>query len=236
MNRAVLVCALVALAGARPADCGILLEGFDDLSALAGSGWIMRNNSNPAGTRSWFQGSTNVFTALDGAANSYAAVNFDSTGNSGTISNWLITPEFLFADGDSLTFSTRTVIAPEYPDRLEVRFSAAGASSNVGSTSASVGDFTTLLLSVNPGLTISGYPNGWTEYTVSLSGLSGDVPGRFAFRYYVTNAGLLGANSDYIGIDSVRLDVQSAPEPMTMLLTGGSLIALAAWTRRRRIG
>ena len=45
-----------------------------------------------------------------------------------------------------------------------------GASSNVGTTATDVGDFITLLLDINPTYTTSGYPNVWTQFTVTLSG------------------------------------------------------------------
>jgi hypothetical protein len=85
---------------------------------------------------------------------------------------------------------------------LEVRLSTNGASTNVG-TGAAVGDFTTLLLSINPTLTTTGYPTSWTQFTVTISGLPAPTSGRIAFRYYVTSGGPTGTNSDYIGIDNV---------------------------------
>src|SRR2546428_3306592 len=48
------------------------------------------------------------------------------------------------------SFYTRTVDMPSFPDRLQVRMSTNGASSNVGTTATDVGDFTTLLLDINP--------------------------------------------------------------------------------------
>ena len=58
-----------------------------------------------------------------------------------------------------------------FPDRLQVRISTNGASTNVGSTATGVGDFTTLLLDINLNYTTNGYPNVWTQFTVTLSGL-----------------------------------------------------------------
>ena len=49
-----------------------------------------------------------------------------------------------------MSFYTRTVDAPTFPDRLQVRMSTNGASSNVGTTATDVGDFTALLLDINP--------------------------------------------------------------------------------------
>ena len=78
-----------------------------------------------------------------------------------------------------------------------------GASVNVGATNTSVGDFTTLLLEVNPNLDVGGYPVVWTQFTITVSGLGAPTSGRFAFRYFVTEGGPDGSNSDYIGVDNV---------------------------------
>jgi len=177
-------------------------EGFNDITTLVPGGWFMQNNSVPVGSTGWFQGNDIVFPAQSGATNSYIGANFNNTTGANTISNWLLTPNRTFRNGDVLTFYTR-YSGSIYPDRLQVRLSTNGASTNVGTGSAAVGDFTTLLLDINPTLTVSGYPAVWTQYTITLSGLSAPTSGRFAFRYFVTNGGPTGANSDYIGIDNV---------------------------------
>ena len=182
-------------------------ENFDDITTLAGSGWSTFNNSTPVGSiTNWFQGSSvaggGPFDAFNGAANAYIAANFNFTSGANTINGWLITPNRTFKNGDVLTFYTRKPTGIDYPDRLEVRLSTNGASTNVG-TGIAVGDFTTLLLSINPTLITGVYPTTWTQYTITLSGLPAPTSGRIAFRYYVTNGGISGANSDYIGIDNV---------------------------------
>src|SRR5438477_2103425 len=93
-----------------------------------------------------------------------------------------------------------------FPDRLQVRMRPNGANSNVGTTATDVGDFTTLLLDINPTYTTSGYPNVWTLFTVTVSGVPSPMLGRLAFRYFVENGGPTGANSQYIGIDSFSYD------------------------------
>lgn len=189
-------------------------ESFDNISTLSGSGWVMQNNSTPNGALSWFQGTATTasptpgpFNSHTGAANAYIAANFNSTGSTGTISNWLITPNRTLRNGDVFTFYTRkpTIGAgmTDYPDRLEVRMSTNGASTNAGSNAATFGDFSTLLLSINPTLVTNVYPQNWTQYTITISGLPAPTSGRIAFRYFVTGAGSLGSNSDYIGIDDV---------------------------------
>ncbi len=183
----------------------LINEGFNSITPLP-AGWVTQNNSSPVGTTGWFQGSSATFPSQSGAPTAYIAANFNNTTGNNTISNWLLTPAVSIKNGDVLKFYTRTVSAPAFADRLEVRMSTSGASTNVGATNTSVGDFTNLLLTVNPTLITTGagsYPNTWTQFTATVSGVTGTVTGRFAFRYFVTSGGPGGANSDYIGIDEV---------------------------------
>lgn len=204
-----LVVAALAVCTGREVKAQAYTENFDDITTLSGSGWYQQNNSSPAGSNPvWFQG-TNVaaggpFDAYNGAANAYIACNFNSTsGGTGTISNWLLTPNRTLRNGDVFTFYTRKDAPDTYPDRMEVRLSINGASTNVGTGATAVGDFTTLLLSINPSLVTGVYPVTWTQYTITISGLPAPTSGRIAFRYYVTGAGPTGTNSDYIGVDNV---------------------------------
>jgi hypothetical protein len=66
----------------------------------------------------------------------------------------------------------------------------------------------------------------------TLSGLNGPESGRFAFRYNVTDAGPLGANSNYIGVDTV--DFSKIPEPASALFLVG--LGLGTCLIRRRVG
>ncbi|MDO8896765.1 MAG: M6 family metalloprotease domain-containing protein, partial [Bacteroidales bacterium] len=167
-------------------------ENFDDITTLPSSGWALINKSSPAGTISWFQGSGTIFPAQSGAATSYIGANYNSTSGTGTISNWLISPVTAFQNGHSFSFWTRTTTASSWPDRLEVRLSSNGSSTNVGTLATDVGDFSTLIFSVNPTLVTGGYPETWTQYTVTLSGITGTINGRIGFRYFVTNGGPSG--------------------------------------------
>ena len=128
------------------------------------------------------------------------------------ISNWLLTPPMALENGATLTFYTRTVDVPQFPDRLQVRMSTNGSSTNVGTAALDVGDFTTLLLEINPNQTTTGYPNVWTPFTVTVSGLGSPTMGRLALRYFVMNGGFFRPNADYIGIDTVALSC-TAPTP-----------------------
>ena len=135
---------------------------------------------------------------------SYIAANYNNTWYNGTISNWLLTPPLALRNGAQFSFWTRTVTTPQYPDRLQVRMSTNGTSQDVGSQPTDVGDFTTLLLDINPTYTLTGYPVVWTQFSVTISGLGGPTTGRLALRYFVENGGREGENSDYIGIDTFQ--------------------------------
>ncbi|MBL7731041.1 MAG: choice-of-anchor J domain-containing protein [Chitinophagaceae bacterium] len=211
------------------ANTELLSEGWSVVSPLP-AGWFAKNNSSPVGTTGWFQGNPAAFPSYNGAANTYIAANFQNTGGANTISNWLLTPEQPIKNGDILTFWTRTIDDPLFPDRLEVRLSTNAASTNVGATSTSVGDFTTLLLTINPMLTLTGYPSVWTQYTATVSGLAAPVIGRFAFRYFVTDGGPSGNNSDYIGIDDIRFTAAGGPAEGIWTGPAGTMWADAAAT------
>ncbi|MEI6766069.1 MAG: choice-of-anchor J domain-containing protein [Bacteroidota bacterium] len=204
-------------------------ENFDAISNLTVGGWAMVNASVPVGTTTWSQGPSvsggGPFDAYNGAADAYISANYNSTGTTGTISTWLLTPNLTLKNGDVLTFYTRKPSPDSYADRLEIRMSANGASTDVG-TGLTVGDFSTLLLSVNPTLVLGVYPTTWTQFTVTVSGLSAPTSGRLAFRYFVTSGGSSGSNSDFIGLDNVVYTPYVCPA--FTLTSGGSLTGGAA--------
>jgi hypothetical protein len=216
---------------------GVLLidEGFEDVTSLPG--WFMQNNSSPVGTTEWFQGNTGVFPAYDGPTDAYIAANFNNGSGTSTISNWLLTPEVDLKNGDVFSFWTRCPAGSIFPDRLELRLSLNGNATNVGSLPTDVGDFTTLLLSVNPTLAQGGYPETWAQYQVVLSGIPANSTGRFALRYYVASGGPSGGNSDYIGIDRVQFHAETVAVPLRAwaVFAGLGLMALFVLLRVRKL-
>ncbi|MCU0316107.1 MAG: PEP-CTERM sorting domain-containing protein [Fimbriimonadaceae bacterium] len=236
MKKTLVLIALAALTSSAFAQS--FVQGFDTVggtttngqtggSGLEASGWFFANLSSPRGLRDWGQGNDVVFNSHQGAPNSYIVANFENTGSTGTISNWMFAPTRTLNNGDTFSFAART--NGDFNDRLQVRLSTSGSSTNVGTTATSTGDFSTLLLDINPTYNLS-FPTTWTEYNLTVSGLSGPTSGRFAFRYFVEDAGFSGANSDYMGIDTVSY--QAVPEPMTLAALG--LGALVAARRRRK--
>lgn len=211
------------------ANAQAFTENFDNVANLTAGGWSMQNLSQTIGSiPNWFQG-TNVgaggpWDAYNGAANAYIAANYNFTTGANTISGWLMTPNRTFRNGDVISFYTRSANS-QWSDRLQVRMSTNGASTNAGATYTDVGDFTTQLLEINAGQVQGPYANAWTLYTITISGLPAPTSGRIAFRYFVTSGGPSGADSDYIGIDNVVYTPYTCPA-FTMTpggaLTGGT--------------
>ena len=204
-----LLLAVLLLCSALWADTA---ENFDNVSALSGLGWVMVNNSSPSGSTGWFQGNPAVFTSQNGAPDSYIAANFDNAGFGGNISNWLLSPEFSIFNGEVVSFYARTEPGGAvFNDSLELRLSVTGASTDVGASDSSLGDFTILLLSINSAQTGS-FPEDWTLFTATIAGLSGsNLSGRIGLRYNVTDTSV---NGDYIGVDHF-----SVPEPGSLSLS-----------------
>jgi len=214
--------------GSGTAQGAVLLsEGFD---SFLPAGWAAINNSAPVGTTGWFAGNPGIFPAESGPADSYAAANFHSADIGGDISNWLLTPELTLSNGDTFSFFTQAsgILA----DRMEVRVSTNGGSSDVGATATSVGDFANLLLTINSTLNPNGYPEGgWAKFTIQLSGVGASTQGRVAFRYFVEDTNV---NGEYIGVDTVLLETGAGavPEPSTLLVVALGLFGLGAHLRR----
>lgn len=213
MFRKILLSALLITAGsAATASQVTFSEGFDDVSALAGSGWLFNDFSTPGGEQpGWFQGNPGNFTSDSGADDSYIAASYLGAPEGGNIDNWLITPLFGVADYSTISFAARTGGA--LPDTLQVLWSLGGSN---------IADFQSL-----GSLTGASLPVDWTNFSLVTLGLQQDI--RLAFRYLVTDTSV---NGDYLGIDS--FEVRAVPEPGTMALFGAALLMMTFAFRRRR--
>lgn len=232
---------VVGLVVATGAQAQSFAEGFD--GATVPTGWVTTNLStrnstgNPWGVGPGITDADGniIVDPYEGAG--FAIVNYTSIGSgSGTINNWLISPLITgLQNGDTFSFLTTTTPASAYPDRLELRLSTSGASTSVGSTTTSVGVFTTVLTSVNSALAVGGYPESWTLITATVSGLAAPIDGRIALRYFVTAGGPSGANSNIIGVDSFSYSsITAVPEPATVAMTLAGLCGVLGVSRLRR--
>lgn len=201
-----------------------LNEGFEQVAVLGGglyaSGWIRQNNSD-APWSIWFRGRADVFNAFDGPANSFVVQNWYATNaDDGRMSSWLLTPPVNFTADSVFSFYTRTSEGALQADRVQVRACNSGDCSDVGTQPDDVGAFGLLVLDINPGEQVGGYPESWTRYTVTAAqGLPTSGSGRIAFRYFLNqDDGVLRGN--YIGIDRVVLEQsENAPSPIDLAVT-----------------
>lgn len=239
----------------------VLQENFSAGWTPSANNWMVINKSQPLGSTSWFPGSATQFTAYNGAPGDYIAAdvhnvyippNFPPPPVSvipKEISDWLITPTLTIYNGAVLQFATCSGQPYTQPNRLQVRMSQSDPSPIIINGSGGVGTFTDLLLDINPsystsitntavsGNTVNGYPAAWTVYSIQVSGVTGTVTGRFAFRYYVIGAG--SQRASYIGIDEVKYtlpcmaDSQSITacpnQPVTLQATGGLVATTYSW-------
>ncbi len=207
-----LLVSALAFAGVTHAATTLLSEGFDDgSSALAGQGWLIDNQSTPGGSTTWFEpGAGAVIPAYSGS--SYMAANYHSSGDGGTVDNWLISPTFSTATAGYVTLyliGGNEVIG----DILSIDTLKFGFSNGSATTS----DF-------GMGSTVTA-PAGWTAYTFAYAAGGAGSVGRFAIEYTGD-----WAVADYVGVDS--LSITAVPEPATWALFALGAAAIVA--RRRR--
>ncbi len=209
---------------AAPKDYSFV-QGFDSMEAMLNQGWVARNNSRPLGTSTWVTGQYGwdtkkaTTTGYPGANTSHSGTDYVlcpfsaqgdptprnvSLGQIGRASCWLISPAVPMKNGDKISFYTRTLEVPAtFKDKMEFRVNYNNSSVEVGNDSSSVGDFTTLVTTVNSQFTASGYPDVWTKYEYTVVGSNVPKMGRFAFRYNTPDAGNAGANGQGVGVDEV---------------------------------
>ncbi len=202
------------------------VEEFTNVSDLRAKGWIFKNNSDPVGTNGWRQGLYEAtpsskfpvpiigFPAYSASSspNDFISCDASSVNFSGNISTWLITPKLNIKNGDKIIFWARALDDRQYGvytmDRLQVLLDITGATPDIGNSAVSTGNFSKLLLDINPAYIendLGGFPIIWTYFSITVSGLDTPVKdARIAFRYMGTDAGVNGPNyASVVGIDSL---------------------------------
>ena len=202
------------------------VEEFNNVSDLRAKGWVFKNNSDPVGTNGWRQGLYEAapsskfpvpvigFQAYSASSspNDFISCDASSVNLQGNISTWLFTPELKIKNGDKIIFWARALDDQQFPvytiDRMQVLLDTTGTTPDIGNTAISTGNFSKLLLDINPDYVendLGGFPIKWTYYSITVSGLITPVKaGRIAFRYLGTDAGVNGPNyASVVGIDSL---------------------------------
>jgi photosystem II stability/assembly factor-like uncharacterized protein len=174
----------------------ILQEGFNGTIPPYPTGWHTKNLDGGTTTPDWFQGNLAVFPPYEGAG--YIGCNYQRS-NGFYIDRWLVSPN---AGGalaspetvvDSLTFWSRSPDGSTFPDSIQIR---------VSTTDTAAASFTIVLDYFKVSTT------GWQRRAYALP----NAPNRYvAFRYLHYAGGPSGANSDYIGIDDVRITRTTTP-------------------------
>lgn len=234
--------ALLALAALLPA-CAFsqqLVEDFNMPGTTLPSpnlpaGWIARNQSatpsiNPNLANCFHTAAlggvgtgVNSWPPFEGGGMAYATFACTLTSAvSNALSGFLISPQLdELANGVEITFQTRgdTLTGATRPDRLQVLLCLGATCGDAGSTGSSptdLGQFSNVLLDINPEQVNGVFPLTWTQQTATISGLpEGSHSGRFAFRFVAPDGSASGTQGSRIGIDSVN--VSDAPPP-----TGGT--------------
>ena len=213
LRRAAAAAVLAAAACAAHSQVVVVNEGFNDVTTLAGSGWVLNNASTPIGpVANWFQGDQTVFAAFAGAPQAYIASNFNNAAPGGTLANFLFTPVFTTQGGGTVSFWARSPSGETgFTDHIRVGRTMGGTTP---------GDF----IQVGTDITLT---DTWTQYSFSIAAQGVGATGRAVIEYFG-----LGDTSNYVGVDSVNVNV--VPEPETWALVGLGLAALGIVKRRRK--
>jgi hypothetical protein len=202
-----LLVSALAFASVTHAATTLLSENFDSVDTLASHGWVLTNNSTPAGSTGWFQGEDFIVAPLSGG---YAAADFNNATSGGTIDNWLITPQFSTANSGHVSVWLSSELLDGYADTLKFGFSS--------------GDSATSAFTTGSLVTATG---DWTEYSFAYAAAGAGSMARFAIEY--TGA---ADTSNYIGVDS--LSINAIPEPATWAMFALGAAALVARRRSAR--
>jgi hypothetical protein len=204
-----------------PADASFK-EDFDTLLSAYNRGWRFVNRSNPIGPSQWQEGSGEFAAYTSKSTNQgYAYTDYESTGgDTGTISNWLVSPALSIKNGDTLIFYTRSLLFrvgndyTDYTNRLQVRTN--NDEDIIAGYGIDPGDFNSLQLDINEEYhqfiqsefdagvpnSLLAYPHEWTKFEVIFSGIDKPANRRFAFRYLLEGGGAQGKGSG-VGIDHI---------------------------------
>lgn len=169
------------------------LNGVNDTIGLRSRGYIPKlgpENGPPGNSPNWFQGNE-TFNSYEGPDTGYVAANFNLTTGTNPIDLWLISPVVTGTSGDTLSFFERSPAGSVYADSIRVYWSASGDTVPGSASFIELGRFRT---------TTTG---NWAERRFAIT--DPGASGRFAINYRVIEGGPAGNNSDFVGIDLIRI-------------------------------
>ncbi len=182
-------------------------EEFVDISQLESKGWVIKDNSDEP--TPWIQagvskgGPSPFFPAYSFTTSEFEFISayITPTGSTYPVSSWLITPVLSLKNGDKISFYSRTDSGSVHRERLQVRMNES-TSADAGGSPNSLGGFTTILVEINSAQVSGGYPETWTKYEHTFSGISGKITRRIGFRYFVP----ITATANGIAIDQFKFE------------------------------
>jgi hypothetical protein len=198
---------------------GSFTEEFIDVSKLTTNGWVFKDNSSADSVYAadqWGQGyagtdkSGNPFGipaySYKSSPDEYAYSHAYYSDTNQVVSSWLITPVLSVKNGDKISFYTRGDgdATNSFAGRMQVLMNKS-TSLDVGSSSGSTGDFNTVLFDINSSQSPNGYPESWTKYEYTFSGISGKMDTRIAFRHYYIHP--IFPNGEGVAIDQFKFQV-----------------------------
>jgi Secretion system C-terminal sorting domain len=169
-------------------------DGANDSNSLKARGYKLRRGAlcgPPGSNNGWFQGNSTVFPAYNGPSTGYVAANYNTVSGANTIDLWLISPVIDAGAGDSIIFYERGPTSSTFPDSIRVHWAANG------DTNASTGSWVEL------GKFKATITGSWAQRLFIIPTAS--ATGRLAINYRVVDGGPAGQNSDFIGIDYLRV-------------------------------
>jgi len=192
-------------------------EEFENIYDLTAKGWLIGEYSqaDTMGTTGWTQGDFGAPGKGDSTWYGFSAFSYQyspteyvysyepAMDSNLSISSWMLSPVLVVKNGDSISFYTRGDTTGIYTNRMQVLMDTL-ASTYIGHDLTSVGDYTSLLLDINPTQAPGGYPTAWKKYEYTFSGFTGSKKIRIGFRHYVIHP----TNARGIGIDLFKFGVQ----------------------------
>ena len=187
------------------------VQEFDSKASAEAAGWTFINLSETqsGGTFGFVDSGPLGIPPFSGTGSLYAG--YEANIGNGLISVWAISPEVMLQNGDKISFYTLSLNDYSdplfvYPDRMQLRVSPYEGT-EIAEDPAAVGGFTINLVDVNPTLAadeLNGYPSTWTKFEGTISGLTKPAKGHYAFRYFVSDGGTGGLNSNGILLDKAE--------------------------------